>query len=58
LQNCLCAAQRQIYKDIRGFSRKREDIREKKAKSGVLQEPRKIKANKRVFLALILRWLV
>jgi len=40
------------------YSRKREDIREKKAKSGVLQEPRKIKANKRVFLALILKRLV
>jgi len=30
-------------------SSKREDIREKKAKSGVLQGSRKIKANKRVF---------
>jgi len=39
-------------------SSKREDIREKKAKSGVLQGSRKIKAILSVFLALILKWLV
>jgi hypothetical protein len=39
-------------------SSKREDIREKKAKSGVLQGSRKIIFNLRVFLALILKWLV
>ena len=39
-------------------SSKREYIREKKAKCGDFKEPRKIKANKRVFLAIILRWLV
>ena len=31
------------------YSSKCEDIREKKAKSGGFQEPRKIKANLRVF---------
>jgi len=40
------------------YSSKREYIREKKAKSGVLQGSRKKEANKRVFLALILKWLV
>ena len=38
--------------------RKREDIREKKVKSGEFKESRKIISNLSVFLALILRWLV
>jgi len=48
----------QIYKGIRGFRRKRENTKEKRVKSGNFKESRKIKANKRVFLALILKWLV
>ena len=48
----------QIYKRIGEYCSKREYIREKKAKSGEFQESRKIRANIRVFLALILSWLV
>ncbi len=40
------------------YSRKRENIREKETNNGVFKEPRKIRANLRVFLAHILRWLV
>jgi len=40
------------------YSSKREDKREKKGNNGDFQKSRKIKANKRVFLALILSWLV
>jgi len=47
-----------MYKKIKGFGRKKENIGEKRAKCGEYQEPRKIKANLSVFLAPVLSCLV
>jgi len=38
-----------VCKEIRGIRRKRENIREKRAKSGGFKEPRKIISNLSVF---------
>jgi len=47
-----------MRKIMRGFRRKREKTKGKKANNGEFREPRKISSNLSVFLALVLKWLV